>query len=71
MIVREQYTDFKPTFSCEKLREMHDINVSNETLRKWMIEAELWIPRTQRLKRAYQPRNRRECYGELIQIDGY
>jgi len=35
-----------------------------------MIEAELWVPRAQRLKRAYQPRYRRDCYGELIQIDG-
>jgi len=70
MIVRENYTDFRPTFACEKLRENHQITVSNETLRKWMIEADLWIPRSQRLKRAYQPRNRRECYGELIQIDG-
>lgn len=35
-----------------------------------MIEAGLWLPRKARLKRAYQPRNRRECVGELVQIDG-
>ena len=35
-----------------------------------MIENGIWIPRSQRLKRAYQPRYRRDCYGELIQIDG-
>ena len=35
-----------------------------------MIDCNLWIPRKQRLKRAYQPRYRRNCYGELIQIDG-
>jgi hypothetical protein len=35
-----------------------------------MIEAEIWIPRSQRLRRVYQPRNRRESFGELIQIDG-
>jgi len=70
MTVRENYADFKPTFACEKLRENHEISISHETLRKWMIEAELWIPRAQRLKRAYQPRHRRDCYGELIQIDG-
>jgi hypothetical protein len=68
--IRRFYADFKPTFACEKLRENHDLSVSNETLRKWMIEAEIWIPRTQRLRRAYQPRNRRESFGELIQIDG-
>jgi len=35
-----------------------------------MIEAGLWTTRTQRLPRAYQPRYRRACFGELIQIDG-
>ncbi len=35
-----------------------------------MLEAKLWIPRKQRLKRAYQPRYRRNCCGELVQIDG-
>ena len=68
--IQEYYSDFKPTFACEKLSENHEINVSRETIRKWMIDAALWIPKNLRLKRAYQPRNRRECYGELIQIDG-
>ena len=68
--VKEYYVDFKPTFACEKLSENHGLTISRETLRKWMIDAELWIPKNCRLKRAYQPRNRRECFGELIQIDG-
>ncbi|WP_158651641.1 helix-turn-helix domain-containing protein, partial [Acinetobacter indicus] len=38
--------------------------------RSWMIAADLWIPRAKRLKRPYQPRYNRDCYGELIQIDG-
>jgi len=61
MYIREQYSDFQPTFACEKLAENHGLFISRETLRQWMIEAELWIPRAQRLKRAYQPRYRREC----------
>src|SRR5262245_42415210 len=32
--VRERYADFGPTLACEKLRELHDIRVSVETLRK-------------------------------------
>ncbi|MGZ4982142.1 MAG: ISNCY family transposase [Methylobacter sp.] len=68
--VHKSYSDFKPTFACEKLSENHGLFISRETLRKWMIDAGLWIPKNNRLKRAYQPRNRRECYGELIQIDG-
>jgi len=68
--VKQYYVDFKPTFACEKLSENHELTISRETLRKWMIDAELWIPQSSRLKRVHQPRNRRECFGELIQIDG-
>jgi hypothetical protein len=28
------------------------------------------VPRVQRARRSYQPRERRACRGELIQIDG-
>jgi hypothetical protein len=45
------------------------VKVSAETLRKWMIEAGLWLSRKQR-RTFHQPRRRRESLGELIQIDG-
>jgi hypothetical protein len=35
-----------------------------------MIEAGLWHERKQRRKRIHQPRSRRDCVGELVQIDG-
>jgi hypothetical protein len=35
-----------------------------------MGEAGLWIPRKQRPPKLHQPRNRRACLGELVQIDG-
>ena len=41
-----------------------------ETLRHWMIEDGLWVPRARREPRIQQPRRRRPCRGELIQIDG-
>lgn len=69
-IIKEKYHDFGPTFVAEKLFEVHNLHFAVETIRKWMIDAELWTTRKKRLKRAYQPRYRRECYGELIQIDG-
>ena len=69
-IISKHYSDFGPTLAVEKLIEQHGYDLSVETIRKWMIEANLWIPRRQRLKRAYQPRYRRNCYGELVQIDG-
>ena len=69
-LVRSGYRDFGPTLAAEKLRERDDILVSVETLRRWMIDAALWVPRTAHSRRVYQPRHRRACVGELIQIDG-
>ena len=68
-IVRQWYWDFGPTLAAEKLREDHGIAVGRETLRHWMIEAGLWRDRKQR-KRIHQPRPRRDCVGELVQVDG-
>jgi transposase len=48
----------------------HGLYLSKETVRKLMAEAGLWIPRKLLSARVYQPRNRRHCLGELIQIDG-
>ncbi len=69
-LVQSRYHDFGPTLAAEKLRELHDVTVSVETLRQWMIDAEIWVPHSQRARRVYQPRRRRACLGELIQIDG-
>lgn len=69
-LVRSRYADFGPTLACEKLGEYHDIFLSVATLRNWMIASEIWLSRHQRERRVYQPRYRRECFGELIQIDG-
>jgi len=68
-IIRQWYWDFGPTLAAEKLREDHGIAVGRETLRQWMIEAGLWRDRKQR-KQVHQPRPRRECVGELVQVDG-
>ncbi|WP_265501467.1 ISNCY family transposase [Paracoccus beibuensis] len=68
-LVRERYADFGPTLAAEKLAECHGLTVSRETLRKWMQDAGLWLSRKQR-RTFHQPRLRRECLGELIQIDG-
>ncbi|KWQ05177.1 transposase [Acinetobacter harbinensis] len=69
-LVAEQFHGFGPTLAHEKLTSVYGFNISVETLRSWMIAADLWIPRAKRLKRPYQPRYNRDCYGELIQIDG-
>ena len=69
-LVRERYADFGPTLAAEKLAELHDLRISRESLRKWMIGAGLWVDRRERKKRLHQPRYRRDCVGELVQIDG-
>ena len=35
-----------------------------------MIDDGLWLDRRQRQKRIHQPRSRRDCVGELVQVDG-
>ena len=68
-LVKESYEDFGPTLAAEMLAEHHGFKVSRETLRKWMTEDGIWLSRKQR-RSFHQPRLRRECFGELIQIDG-
>jgi transposase len=70
ILIRDRYADFGPTLACEKLRECHGLTLSKETVRHLMTAAGLWIPRKQRPPKIHQPRNRRSCLGELIQIDG-
>lgn len=69
-LVREHYYDFGPTLACEKLVERHRIAISKETLRQWMTEAGIWLSRQARRRQLHQPRGRRDCFGELVQIDG-
>ena len=43
----------------------------SETLRQWMIDDGIWVRRRDRIKRVvHQPRHRRDCLGELVQVDG-
>jgi transposase len=69
-IIRDRYADFGPTLACEKLDECHGIRLAKETVRRLMTDAGLWVPRAQRPPKVYQPRARRSCLGQLIQIDG-
>jgi len=69
-LIHERYADFGPTLACEKLHECHGLVLSKETVRHLMTDAGLWVPRKQRPPKVYQPRARRACFGELVQIDG-
>jgi len=65
---RERYMGFGPTLAAEKLAA-DDLPVSDETLRNWLLTADLW-QRKRRRDKHRQRRDRRECFGELVQADG-
>ena len=69
-LVGQHYADFGPELAREYLASEHGFEHSTETLRGWMIGAGLWKPKTRRAKRVHPPRARRDCLGELVQIDG-
>src|SRR3954447_18484315 len=66
---RPDWHDFGPTFASEQLAKSHRIEVSDETLRKWMIEAGLWKPGLRKLQEVHCWRPRRSAFGELVQWD--
>jgi len=69
-LILERYRDFGPTLATEKLAELHGIKISDESVRKIMIAEGLWKHSRKRKLRVFQMRERRACFGELIQIDG-
>jgi hypothetical protein len=66
--VRHRYADFGPTLAAEHLGQ-DGFLVSRETLRKRMIQAGLWRPRSKRRKAVHVWRERRACFGELVMQD--
>ena len=69
-LVTRYYYDFGPTFAAEKLIEIHKLKVSKETLRQWMVDWGLWKAKRQKQAQIHPQRDRRDCFGELTQIDG-
>ena len=68
--IKEQYTDFKPTFATEKLAAEHGIVLDPETTRLWMIENNLWKSRKQKQTTYHSWRPRKDYFGEMEQFDG-
>lgn len=69
ILSRPVYQGFGPTLAAEYLAGKHEIQVSRETLRHWMIAAKLWRARKQRVGEIHQWRQRRSRCGELVQWD--
>lgn len=70
-LLEKYYADFKPTFASEKLAENHRIILSRETVRKIMIDTELWKARSKKTNQEYRSwRPRKQYFGEMQQFDG-
>ena len=69
-LLKTKYQGFGPTLAHEKLVEKDKLQLSDESVRKLMIEEDLWKPRKAKKIVTHQLRERRACFGELIQIDG-
>lgn len=68
-LYEEKYWDFGPTLGSEKLLEIDGIKLSDETLRLWLMEG--GISYEGRKKRKHrQWRERKGCFGEMVQMDG-
>src|SRR5580700_6453493 len=69
ILSRPVYRGFGPTLASEYLAKKHDIEVSRETVRAWMIKAKLWRGRRRHVEEIHQWRERRSRFGELVQWD--
>jgi transposase len=69
ILKQADWHDFGPTFASEQLAKRHGIELSDETLRGWMIEAGLWKSRARRIEQVHCWRPRRSAFGELVQWD--
>lgn len=63
------YRGFGPTLAAEYLEKKHQMAVSKETLRGWMIRAGLWRAHRRRVVEVHEWRPRRSRCGELVQWD--
>ncbi|MCX7420474.1 MAG: helix-turn-helix domain-containing protein [Planctomycetia bacterium] len=68
-LYRAKYGDFGPTLAVEYLVKCDGETLSEETLRQWLIGAGMWSPRRRGAPHR-QWRERREHWGELVQMDG-
>ena len=69
ILKQPEWHDFGPRFASEQLAKRHGIELSDETLRGWMIAAGLWKSRARRIEQVHCWRPRRSAFGELVQWD--
>ena len=69
ILKQPDWHDFGPRFASEQLAQRHGIQLSDETLRRWMITAGLWKSKSRKLQAMHCWRPRRSAFGELVQWD--
>src|ERR1700751_1437160 len=73
-LIRKKYSGtqqerFGPTLAAEHLADEDGLEVGEETLRRWMLAEGLWS-RVRRRKAHRKRRERRQHFGDLVQLDG-
>lgn len=66
---QQRYPDFGPTLAAEKLCE-EGLEIDHETLRRWLIEKGLWTLGRRKRQQHRSWRERKECFGQMVQLDG-
>src|SRR3990167_7430973 len=70
-LLRKRYSDFKPGFASEKLKENHGLDRDPKTIRAIMISEGLWKPRQKKNQSEHRAwRRRKDAFGEMEQFDG-
>lgn len=68
MMHEEDFHDYGPTLLSEALEEEKGITLSNESVRQLMIAQGRWQPKKAKV-RHHQWRERKACFGEMVQMD--
>lgn len=69
-LLHGKYKGFGPTLACEKLVEVDQLSISDESVRQIMMAEGLWTARKVPQQVVHQMRERRASLGELVQMDG-
>jgi transposase len=68
-LAKEKYYDFNPILMKECLKKEDNIEINRETLRLWLKENKL-ISKLRKRRPYRTKRERKEYFGEMLQIDG-
>jgi len=68
-LCKTTYQGFGPTLASEKLAELDKLYLHPETLRLWFIESGI-LYKKRKFKKHRSWRPRKECFGQMVQLDG-